>query len=523
MNERILPWIFIAALAPSLPAQTGGTLEGTVVSRATGAGIPGVSVTLYTRQAVRYTAITDATGGFRVTDMSPGTYEGRYEKPRFADGRSAAAALNSKLHVEMTPQVKLSGRVTDSAGKPAPNVAVDWFRDGAGSQAFVTGDDGSFMFDNLEPGSYTLRARPRAIPKPSSADGTSVATTYYPSVTSLAEARPILVRGDDLSGYEIRLQTVPVHAIRGVVLDENGKPVTEGYAWLLPVIQQSERIGGSSSDHFELWPAGQATGPEEFRMATREDGTFEFPAVPSGDWRVVGQGRRIPMSKDAPFIDISPTGSELVLLGRQDVEGIQVRVAPYLSITGVADFGDVPNHPAGGFSAPPADGQSSLPPVGPPAQRDGTIRLSNVSPGLHRIVPVYVNGYSTAVFLGGLDVTGQMVTLAPGSPSIRVVYKAAAGKVTGTSDKCDGVTVMLVPQQADGKTPGRMTQCQAGGTFEISGVAPGDYYAAAFEGLGPTYPRDPALLTRVRSIGARVKVEQSAATPLELKATRWPQ
>ena len=53
-------------------AQNGGSIEGIVVNSNTGSGVAGVSITVYTRQAMRYEMTFDGSGAFSVTGMAPG-------------------------------------------------------------------------------------------------------------------------------------------------------------------------------------------------------------------------------------------------------------------------------------------------------------------------------------------------------------------------------------------------------------------------------------------------------------------
>jgi hypothetical protein len=54
-------------------------------------------------------------------------------------------------------------------------------------------------------------------------------TTYYPSVADQSLVQPIVVRGQENlgGGYEFCMQTALVHRVRGIVLDEEGKPSAE--------------------------------------------------------------------------------------------------------------------------------------------------------------------------------------------------------------------------------------------------------------------------------------------------------
>lgn len=107
-----------------------------------------------------------------------------------------------------------------------------------------------------------------------------------------------------------------------------------------------------------------------------------------------------------------------------------------------------------------------------------------------------------SVVLNGQEVLGKPVDLFPGS-TIRATYKAAAGSVHGTVDNCNGAA------------------CGSQGTFEMNGVAPGDYYVAALLGFQFEAERDPKWLAAIASIGTPVSVGQSPVS-VQLKSNPWP-
>ena len=74
---------------------------------------------------------------------------------------------------------------------------------------------------------------------------------------------------------------------------------------------------------------------------------------------------------------------------------------------------------------------------------------------------------------------GKPVDLFPGS-TFRVTYKAANGSVHGTVENWFGATVLLIPDNVQTMGFGRMVTCKTDGSFDMSGVPPGDYFAAAF-------------------------------------------
>jgi hypothetical protein len=245
----------IAVLIASIPfaplslAQNslGGSVEGTVINSVSGAGIGGASVTLFA-QPNRYKATSDATGHFKITGITPGNYRASAGKDRFgADVSDFTFLSNSGLKIgsepdpvrvdlKLTPLSAIHGRVVDPDGRPLAGVEVSFAPNLLGS--VTTDREGRFTLEEVRPGSYVLSARLAGNSKPVQLpDGTRIAmiTTYYPSVADPSLAERIVFRGEgDLSGYEIRMQTAPVLRIRGIVLNNDGKPSAGAEVSLLP-------------------------------------------------------------------------------------------------------------------------------------------------------------------------------------------------------------------------------------------------------------------------------------------------
>src|SRR5207248_7880655 len=121
-----------------------------VENSVTHAPIPGVVVTVYTRQGSLYEATTDASGAFSIFAMKPGNYEVRFEKEGFIQGRKVPPQPYPigqgrdpiRMHLGMTQQVSLRGRVVDTDGNPFSQADVKL---GSGLTAPVS-SDGSFTF-----------------------------------------------------------------------------------------------------------------------------------------------------------------------------------------------------------------------------------------------------------------------------------------------------------------------------------------------------------------------------------------
>jgi Carboxypeptidase regulatory-like domain len=510
MPRVIAPVLLLSSLAFS---QTPGSVEGVVVDRVTRAGIPGASVTVYLRsQGLTYEATTDASGDFHIFGMKPGDYEVRFEKDGYRFGNKYPAQPYHvgqgqdpiRIRLEMTRLVSLSGRVTDPDGNPVSQAEVKI----VGRNIVPVAADGTFVMKDLEPGWYTLAAIPTATAVPEGAR--APVPTYTPE--------PIVVRGDaDLSGYEIRLQTAEVYRVSGVLLDETGVPKAGVPVQLLPAIQTGTRVV-LFGDLISLVGPGPSTGPEEARVVSTEDGSFEFPAVRSGEWKLAATSAGSIESAD--YAASVRSGALSVIVGNRNVTNLQIRLAAPVKVNGTLDWGEMPNRNARVFLLP-LGGLSVM--FGPTmAASSGTLSLRVAAAEKHLIVPPAGPGYyPVSVLLGGQEVLGKPVDLSADA-TFRVTYKAANGSVRGTVENGDGASVVLIPRNVQTMGFGRMVTSKADGTFDMSGVPPGDYFAAAFEQFR-TFPiTDAAWLARVASIGTRVSVAQSPVS-VQLKLSRWPE
>src|SRR5512143_2670121 len=163
MSRVIAPVLLFASLSL---AQVTGSVTGVVADRVTGAAVPGVVVTIYTRQAVLYEATSDDSGSFRIFGMKPGDYEIRFEKEGYDSFPTKIPPQPYKvgqgqdpvrIRLELTPMVSFSGRVLDPEGNPISQGAVK-----LGNFKVPVSPDGSFIVKGLVPGSYDFTAIPNA-------------------------------------------------------------------------------------------------------------------------------------------------------------------------------------------------------------------------------------------------------------------------------------------------------------------------------------------------------------------------
>jgi hypothetical protein len=164
----------VSAQQPSLDP-TRATLVG-LVRDSTGAPIPDVQVVLFAQRAGTY---TDANGWFALAGIAPGEYDVRFQRLGFRPldahwhargGERTEVGIMLRALPHGLDTVVVSGHaphrarghaivlgvVVDSTGVPLSDVRLDLL--GTGESA-ATSADGQFLFPELAPGSYMMRAR----------------------------------------------------------------------------------------------------------------------------------------------------------------------------------------------------------------------------------------------------------------------------------------------------------------------------------------------------------------------------
>jgi protocatechuate 3,4-dioxygenase beta subunit len=522
---------FLLLAARSLCAQAA-LVQGVVVNSVTHQPIAGVTVELtviHSKEAA-YRAVSDASGSFRFDSVAPDEYVAEYEKDRYESPNHtesdrpfhATAGGAVTLRVEMVPLAEIRGRVLDADGRPVAHITVDWLPSSPrrSSGGVNTDAEGRFRVEDLRPDSYVLRADPNhpAIPehvvsieelqRPALEAALSRrplrAPVYYPNSTDRLGAATIQVRGgEDLAGFEIRLQAAHMYRVRGVVRDQQGRAAANASVKL-----RSADASFYSNDF-----------PPDAMVVSGADGAFEFPTVGPGDWQITAEAHG----------DGNLFGYAAVTVTRHDLDALDLRMDAPFALNGRVEFVD------GKGAAGLKDIRVVAVPVERPVWQEamgrsaegGALRIGHIYPGSYRItsfnrIPGY---YLDSVWLGEGEVLGQPVILGPGSPPVRLVYRTDGGGVRGQVENGKGATVVLLPRNPALLDTAfiRSTTCDGSGYFAIDTLRPGSYYVLAFDRVDLDQFWNPLFVSGLTARAKGVQVERGERESLDLRLNPWPE
>jgi hypothetical protein len=529
MRVILAAWILASGV---LLAQT---VEGNVVSAVTGAGIP--AITVFVRQVNErpYEATTDSKGRFQIDGVKDGAYTATYMDgvplprnfwpvPNSWDGNgqpspfqvtSGAGVVH--LEVKMQPIGKLAGRVLDPAGKPVPNANLWLVSGGSGckwpscvsfSEQSKTNEKGEYSVTDVRvPGPWRVSATaPLSWTPPEPRDDRRLgwAQTFYPGVTDPQLAAEVMVRpGGDLWNVDIKLAAVPVHRIRGVLLDLGGDP--------------APKVTVALSKGF---------GPV-VRQDTKNDGTFEFASVVDDEWRVSAS-----VNKDG----VKLWAAQWIRLKDDDLNNVELRLAAPFSIhgkavtevpdglpapklptieIGLAAGAGLPSDPQGNtFQTSDTDGQ-------------GEFTIEDVFPGPY-LIEVFADSptapyYLDSIRLGSREALDSDVPIVSDARPVTVTYKLGGGTVRGNIEACGAARVLLIPQDPARRRRNFIlsTSCGKTGGFEFSGVRPGEYYGIAIKSGSPTPWSEFILDDELLKQAGRVSVRGNESTAAEIRVIAW--
>lgn len=434
------------------------------------------------------TALTDASGAWRIDGLAPGRY-----------------AVSVRCHV-------LSAIVSPDAGPIAPGASTHWERDGTPTITRVPGDASRFAV-------VSGPVRDAAV-RPASV----FMTTWFGNVTRAADTTPVdLSAGQDHAGVAITMAATRAVHVTGRVL---GLERDEFAAIrLLP------------SDH-DTRRSADAVEP----LATAHvdpDGRFTLPGVAPGDYlaQVAGLWQ-------APRTLVSPLGvPDVRAIGRVTFKTVWANVQITVPDAPDADVlltvpEPVTVNGSVEFAIPPPAGASSLQVivVGSIAQTvkvDGTWRFSvdDLRPGWITVSAARLppNWSVLSVRVGSREVAGVPFRVERDMPEVIVTVGPSAevrGAIRDGSGPADDATVLLFP--ADPRywdaPADRSLRVQSHrtstGEFSFAGMPAGEYHVIAIDPAAMADWPAPEFLRRLAVSAARVTATSGVTQQVALAVDR---
>ncbi|MGA8765283.1 MAG: carboxypeptidase-like regulatory domain-containing protein [Candidatus Sulfotelmatobacter sp.] len=516
-------------LNPPAPSQqTPGAIAGTVVDAVTGQPLNGAQVFLRGmggRSGEPASTRSNAEGQFVLVGVSPGRYmisatHNDYVSQRgFGNGsRRRLLTITASQRIDgfiirLAPGATISGRVTNSLGRPVAKVSVramrrsysNGMRELSNVANVETNAAGEYRIPELPRGDYYLRAT-YLHPPPLKADSDqSYVPLYYPGTSEFSRSATLTTReGEELSGIDIRIGPVHTVRVKGRAVNALNPQPTKGCQVTLTVVEGELTFSASPSN----------TGPS---------GAFEFRGVPPGSY--VLSAEQPPEKLPGKTL----RGRTVVEIGDRDVEDIEAVVGPGMDIGGrvhVEGSASVelnhlvvqlsPRDSSVGGSTDPSQLDASV-------KSDGSFLFSEIAEGNYgvNVFPIpsgyYVKANPANLLEAGITV-GRGLSAALDftlSPGLAVVE----GTVTQGSEARSGIPVVLVPDGARRSYPRyyRQAVTDQSGRFALRAVPPGDYKLFAANDIGIAYFMNSDPSTSYEDQGKAVHLEEGAHAEIQLE------
>ena len=511
--------------------------------------------------------LTADDGTFEIVDLPAGRYTLTVSKSGFVSlsyGQRRPLQAGTPLQLAEGQQIRsiefrlprgsvIAGHVFDETGDPMAGIVVRVLRYQyqQGDRRLVaagtstTDDQGAFRVWGLNPGEYYVDAQQRAqgggplgggfgrgpaAPAGArggggrggpaapgviaAAPGTTAAAsddetqkayapTYFPGVTTIAEARPITVGLSETSlPVEFSLQLVHISRVSGTVLEPDGSVAWGGNVTLVADQATVGRGGGFGIN---------------YGSRISWDGTFAVNNVPPGRYTLEARG---PNDDDVAKFATQP----VVVSGSADVDDVSVLLQAGASITGTLVFpvgaNDLPNLTQVRVSAPsigPSAGNVAQGRVG----TDGVFTITGVEPGEHLIRP---NGQLRSWRLATVTVNGRDVTDVPVSlrsseqfANVVITFTDKTTEVSGTLARTNGTPVTEYTVLAFSTDPAfwqpqsrhiATARPDQTGKYRIRGLPAGSYYMTTVDPAEQGEWFEPTYLDAHRIGAARIAIAE---------------
>jgi uncharacterized protein (DUF2141 family) len=419
---------------------------------------------------------------------------------RLRDGEPLSAVV-----VKLVRGAVIAGTIRDAEGEPVERAHVvlgrfsyEYGRGRVEGMASTDTDDrGEYRFSGLAAGKYYVSAEPKSdgrvrMEGPPEGD----VLTLYPAARDVSAAMPLVVTaGRQLLGMDIQLARARLYRVSGQV--RNG--VGSGPSTVL--LRETRSAGMRDSDLSTSAPG--------------KSGAFVFRSVPAGTYELEARQDNL--------------AAKMTISVSADLDGLGITMVPRadILITFSVEAEEKPDL-AGIHCFLTSDGRQGVAALwrgtndllarGVPA---GSYSLIVEGSPLRKYFVKSATAGSEDVLERGIAVAGQEKL------SIHVVLSASGGRLTGNVSDASrqpvaGALVLLGSRTVRGHGQFQTAMTDQQGRYEFTAVAPGEYWAIAWEDVEAEEWRDPIFLKGYEKQARAVVVREREESSLPLRAATVP-
>ncbi len=339
------------------------------------------------------------------------------------------------------------------------------------------------------------------------------APTFYPGTASEAQAQIVTVGAGEEIQASFALQSMRLSTVSGTVTTSQGRPAEGG----MVMLRNTQGMIGAMS--------GGQLGP---------DGSFTLNVTPGQHYIDVRLNPRGPGS--APEF-----GSLSITVDGSSLNGVAIRTGRGAAVSGHVTFeGSAPRTGGmgptrvfasqtspggmGGFGGRPDDGTIS---------DDGDFHMRGVSGRVLFRVQTPPSWTVKSIVLSGDDITDTPIELASGDDisglqivlTDRLTELSGAVKDSQRRAVTDYVVIVFPSTPRTDISQARFVRSarpDQQGRFQLRGLPPGDYYAAALESLEQGREWDPGTQSMLRNVAQRITLREGQATTADLNLVVAP-
>ncbi|MDQ6664811.1 MAG: carboxypeptidase-like regulatory domain-containing protein [Acidobacteriota bacterium] len=513
------------------PVQTPigtGSMEGSVVNELTGEPIKKAQVTL--GGTSNLTAVPDASGHFAFRQLPAGQFfiqaqAANYSESRGWPGapmqRQVALSADEKkagVKIALTPNASFGGKVVDEDGSPMANCSVSMmdYVSNQGTKRLMprggasTDDKGEYRISNVMPGKYYVLARCfRSIPLPHAfirrGPGVEVpsqtyAVELYPGSADITGASRVAAGpGANVSGIDFQMTPIAGITLRGHVTAIDPAALQRNIQLTLVPRDPSAR---------EFFQVGTSV--------RRPSNDFVFQHVRPGAY-VIEAGV---FDGGQAFYARLP-----IDVGAESSDPVEIQLAPIPPVRGAITLEGEGKVPVENLRVTmnPLDTQMMSQQPNAAVQKDGTFILTNATPGRWRLTVSGPAGYIKSLSVNEQPASPYALDVPAGGATLAIKFSTATVDIAGAlaSPAAAGTQVvgMLWPAEEERRQSGleRSFQIGAQGRFQVSGGAPGHYYACAIEAVNPwLLLQNGSLLHALQSHCQAFEIEEGRAATVQV-------